>query len=196
VERALERLHASGVESAWSDALSSSSWQPSRVVLSDSEGLVREHRERHVRASPATVFAVFTGLGGDTGWLFMNWAWRLRGLVDRLLGGVGLRRGRRNPHELRVGDALDFWRVEAIEAGRLLRLRAEMKVPGEAWLQLVATPMADGRTLLQQTAIFAPRGLSGWLYWYALYPVHRIIFSGFIRAIGRRAEARPDPGGG
>ncbi|HET9439400.1 MAG TPA: SDR family oxidoreductase [Longimicrobiales bacterium] len=194
VERALERLHASGVESAWSDALSSSNTQTRRVVLSDSEGMVREHRERYVRASTANLFAVFTGLGGDSGWLFMNWAWQLRGLADRLMGGVGLRRGRRDPYELRVGDALDFWRVEAIEAGRLLRLRAEMKVPGEAWLQLVATPMADGRTLLQQTAFFAPRGLSGWLYWYALYPVHRIIFSGFIRAIARRAEARPEPG--
>jgi uncharacterized protein YbjT (DUF2867 family) len=195
VERALERLHASGVESAWSDALSSSGPTP-RVVLSDSEGMVREHRERPVRASPATLFAVFTGLGGETGWLFMNWAWRLRGLADRLMGGVGLRRGRRDPHELRIGDALDFWRVEALEPGRLLRLRAEMKVPGEAWLQLRATPMIDGRTLLQQTAFFAPHGLTGWLYWYVLYPVHRIIFSGFIREIARRAEARPDPGGG
>jgi hypothetical protein len=157
--------------------------------------MVREHRQRYVRASPATLFAVFTGLGGDTGWLFMNWAWRVRGLADRLMGGVGLRRGRRDPCELRVGDALDFWRVEAIEAGRLLRLRAEMKVPGEAWLQLRATPMDDGRTLLQQTAFFAPRGVSGWLYWYALYPVHRIIFSGFIRAIGRRAEAQHGSGG-
>ena len=156
---------------------------------------MREHRERYVNASPTTVFSVFTSLGGETGWLFMNWAWRLRGLADRLMGGVGLRRGRRDPNELRVGDALDFWRVEAIEPGRLLRLRAEMKVPGEAWLQLVATPMADGRTLLQQTAFFAPRGLSGWLYWYALYPVHRLIFSGFIRAIGRKADAlRPQQG--
>ena len=189
VERALERLDATGVESAWSDALSSSR-QRQRVGLSDSEGMVREHRERYVNASPTTVFSVFTSLGGETGWLFMNWAWRLRGLADRLMGGVGLRRGRRDPNELRVGDALDFWRVEAIEPGRLLRLHAEMKVPGEAWLQLVATPMADGRTLLQQTAFFAPRGLSGWLYWYALYPVHRIIFSGFIRALGRRADAR------
>ena len=189
VERALEQLHASGVESAWSDALSSSR-QRQRVGLSDSEGMVREHRERYVNASPAKVFSIFTSLGGDTGWLFMNWAWRVRGLADRLLGGVGLRRGRRDASELRVGDALDFWRVEAIEAERLLRLRAEMKVPGDAWLQLVATPVADGRTLLQQTAFFAPRGLSGWLYWYALYPVHRIIFSGFIREIGRSAEAR------
>ena len=185
----MERLDATGVESAWSDALSSSR-QRQRVGLSDSEGMVREHRERYVNASPTTVFSVFTSLGGETGWLFMNWAWRLRGLADRLMGGVGLRRGRRDPNELRVGDALDFWRVEAIEPGRLLRLHAEMKVPGEAWLQLVATPMADGRTLLQQTAFFAPRGLSGWLYWYALYPVHRIIFSGFIRALGRRADAR------
>ncbi|HSJ23696.1 MAG TPA: SDR family oxidoreductase [Longimicrobiales bacterium] len=190
VERALERLHAFGIESSWSDALSSS--QARGVVLSDSEGMVREHRECQVNAPPASVFTVFTSLGGNTGWLFMDWAWRLRGLADRLIGGVGLRRGRRDPHELRVGDALDFWRVEALEPGRLLRLRAEMKVPGEAWLQLGATPMADGGTLLQQTAFFAPRGLGGWLYWYALYPIHRLIFSGFIRAMARRAETRPN----
>lgn len=190
VERALERLHGSGVESAWSDALSSSGGQAPRVMLSDVEGIVREHREHYVEASSGTVFSVITDLGGDTGWLFMDRAWRLRGLADRLLGGVGLRRGRRDPGALRVGDALDFWRVEAIEPGRLLRLRAEMKVPGAAWLQLGVTPLADGRTLLQQTAFFAPRGMSGWLYWWALYPVHRIIFSGFIRAIGRRAEER------
>jgi uncharacterized protein YbjT (DUF2867 family) len=191
VERALERLQGSGVESAWSDALSSSSGgQAPRVVLSDVEGIVREHRERNVEAPSGTVFSVITDLGGDTGWLFMDWAWRLRGLADRLLGGVGLRRGRRDSGALRVGDALDFWRVEAIEPGRLLRLRAEMKVPGAAWLQLSAQPLADGRTLLQQTAYFAPRGMSGWLYWWVLYPVHRIIFSGFIRAIGRRAEGR------
>ena len=193
VERALDRLDASGVESAWSDALSSSAGGSTDVVLTNREGMIREHRERSVQASPEAVFGVFSGLGGDTGWLYMDRAWRLRGLVDRLLGGVGLRRGRRNARELRVGDALDFWRVEALEPGRALRLRAEMKVPGEAWLQLRATPNADGSTQLQQTAFFAPRGLSGWLYWYALYPVHRLIFNGLIGAIARRAESRPAP---
>ncbi|MBR9988628.1 MAG: SDR family oxidoreductase [Gemmatimonadetes bacterium] len=188
VARALEQLGASGVESAWSDALSSSQKDVKPVVLTNSEGIVREHRQRIVTASPAAVFRTFTGLGGEHGWLYMDRAWRLRGLADRLIGGVGLRRGRRDPDRLRVGDALDFWRVEAIDPDRTLRLRAEMKVPGRAWLEFHAAPRDDGRTLLSQTAFFAPKGLSGWLYWYGLYPVHRVIFSGFIDAIARRAE--------
>ena len=114
----------------------------------------------------------------------MDWAWRLRGLADRVVGGVGLRRGRRDPAKLRVGDALDFWRVEAVEPGRLLRLRAEMKVPGKAWLQFTATPRDGGTTLLEQTAFFAPKGLAGLLYWYALYPIHRVIFNGLVERIG------------
>jgi hypothetical protein len=104
-----------------------------------------------------------------------------------LIGGVGLRRGRRDPNRLRVGDALDFWRVEAVEQDKLLRLRAEMKVPGMAWLQFQATRRADGRTVLEQTAFFAPKGLAGILYWYALYPIHRIIFSGLIDRLSERA---------
>jgi hypothetical protein len=126
------------------------------------------------------VFSIFTGLGGDRGWLYLDSAWKLRGLLDRVFGGVGLRRGRRDPDELRAGDALDFWRVEAIEAPRLLRLRAEMKLPGAAWLQFEALPREGGQTLLLQTALFAPKGLGGLAYWYALYPVHKAIFSGMI----------------
>ena len=116
----------------------------------------------------------------------MNWAWEIRGFIDRLVGGVGVRRGRRDPDDLRVGDALDFWRVEAVESESLLRLRAEMKVPGKAWLQFQAVKREDGKTLLLQTAFFAPKGLMGWAYWYALYPIHRLIFSGLIDQIARR----------
>jgi hypothetical protein len=188
VGRALDRLSASSVESAWSDALSSSNRDVKPVVLTNSEGIVREHRQILVDASPADVYRTFTGLGGERGWLFMDVLWRLRGMADRLIGGVGLRRGRRDPDHVRVGDALDFWRVEAIVPDRMMRLRAEMKVPGDAWLEFNAVPRDDGRTLLSQTAFFAPRGLFGWLYWYGLYPVHRVIFSGFIRAIARRAQ--------
>jgi hypothetical protein len=119
--------------------------------------------------------------------LYMNWAWEIRGLMDRLTGGVGLRRGRRDPDRLRIGDALDFWRVEDVEPGRQIRLRAEMKVPGKAWLQFQAKPHEDGQSLLTQTAFFAPKGLLGWLYWYALYPFHAMIFSGMIDEIARRA---------
>jgi hypothetical protein len=120
----------------------------------------------------------------------MHWAWEVRGFVDWMIGGVGLRRGRRDADELRVGDALDFWRVEALEPGRLLRLRAEMIVPGQAWLQFQVTPRSDGQSLLSQIAFFAPKGLSGWLYWYGLYPIHRLIFSGCIEQIAQRASAR------
>ena len=189
VERALDRLKASNVESAWSDALSTSQRDVAPVRFASEEGMLIEHRQRIVAASAARVFREFTAVGGTRGWLYLNSAWKLRGFADRLIGGVGLRRGRRDPDQLRVGDALDFWRVEAVEQNELLRLRAEMKVPGMAWLQFRATPRPDGRTLLEQTAFFAPKGLAGTLYWYALYPVHRIIFSGLIDRIGERAAA-------
>jgi hypothetical protein len=154
-----------------------------------------EHRQRVVAAPPADLYAVFTGIGGGRGWFHMNWAWQARGFLDRLIGGVGLRRGRRDPDRLRVGDALDFWRVEALEPDRLLRLRAEMKVPGKAWLQFEVAPGEGGRSLLSQTAFFAPRGLTGWLYWYALYPVHAWIFDGLVDDVARRAVAcSPRPG--
>lgn len=187
VERALAKLQASRVETAWSDALSTSRGHLSPVVLSSHEGMIVERRQRVVCVAPEAVFSIFTGLGGDRGWLSFDWAWRLRGAVDRLLGGVGLRRGRRDQDVLRVGDALDFWRVEDVEPGRALRLRAEMKVPGMAWLQFQAMPHEGGATLLSQTAYFAPKGLSGWLYWYGLYPIHALIFSGLIEAIAQRS---------
>ena len=189
VERALDRLNASDVESAWSDALATSHGDVAPVKLSSEEGLLIERRQRIVAASAAQVFRVFTRVGGARGWLYMNTAWKLRGFADRLIGGVGLRRGRRDPDRLRVGDALDFWRVEAVEDGKLLRLRAEMKVPGMAWLQFRATPQPDGRTLLEQTAFFAPKGLAGIVYWYCLYPIHSLIFSGLIDRIGERSAA-------
>jgi hypothetical protein len=113
--------------------------------------------------------------------------------MDRAVGGVGLRRGRRDPDDLRVGDTLDFWRVEAAEPPGLLRLRAEMRVPGRAWLQFEALPAPEG-TLLVQTAFFEPRGLTGLAYWYSLYPVHKVLFSKLIARLGARAEASVEPG--
>ena len=192
VKRALDQLEASNVESAWSDALSTSQRDVAPVTLATEEGILIEHRQRIVAASAAQVFRAFTSVGGARGWLYMNGAWKLRGFADRLIGGVGLRRGRRDPDRLRVGDALDFWRVEAVEQDKRLRLRAEMKVPGMAWLQFQATPRPDGGTLLEQTAFFAPKGLAGILYWYALYPIHRIIFSGLIDRVGERAASKSD----
>jgi uncharacterized protein YbjT (DUF2867 family) len=191
VAAALARLDAASVETAWCDALATTQRDTAPVTLATTEGMVLEQRQAVVDQAPEAVFRAFTSLGGETGWLAMNWAWQLRGLLDRLAGGVGMRRGRRHPQDVRVGDAVDFWRVEALEPNRLLRLRAEMKVPGRAWLQFQARPQPDGRTLLTQTAFFAPKGLLGWAYWYALYPVHRLVFSGMIVRLAARAAADP-----
>jgi uncharacterized protein YbjT (DUF2867 family) len=192
VRLALADLEARLVETAWSDALITSQGDASPVVLTTQDGMIIERRQKLVHTTPGVAYGAFTGLGGERGWLYANWAWRLRGVMDRLIGGVGLRRGRRHPNEVRAGDALDFWRVEAVEPGRLLRLRAEMKVPGDAWLQFEAKQQSESETLLLQTAFFAPKGLFGFLYWYVLYPIHGLIFSGMIRNLARWAERAPD----
>jgi hypothetical protein len=145
--------------------------------------MIIERRQKMVSATASAVYDSFSRLGGKRGWLYLNWTWQLRGMVDRLFGGVGMRRGRRDPKNLRVGDTLDFWRVEAVVPDRLIRLRAEMQVPGRAWLEFQAQPQDNGQTLLTQTAFFEPKGLCGLLYWYALYPVHALIFSGLIRKV-------------
>lgn len=150
---------------------------------------MREVRSVAVSATPARVFQSFTSLGGARGWLAWNRAWWLRGALDRLVGGPGLRRGRRHPQKLFPGEALDFWRVESIEEDRFLRLRAEMKVPGAASLQWEVTEEGAGSRLVQ-TAMFVPRGLAGVLYWYLLYPLHALIFSDLAKAIARDAEKR------
>ncbi len=155
VRRAVAHLEARDVETAWSDALVTSQGDRAPVTLGVREGLQLERRQTHVAAAPDAVFAVIAAIGGERGYPVYDWAWEVRGALDRLVGGVGLRRGRRDPDELRPGDALDFWRVEAVEPGRLLRLRAEMKVPGRAWLEFETRPEGDG-TRLVQTAYFAP----------------------------------------
>ncbi|MFN3309176.1 MAG: SDR family oxidoreductase [Anaerolineales bacterium] len=177
---ALSELDASHIETSWSDALSTSQGDVVPVSLTTQEGMILERRQAVVNASPAQTFRTFARLGGETGWLYLNFLWQIRGAVDRLIGGVGLRRGRRDPQSVRVGDAIDFWRVEAVEEGRRLLLRAEMKLPGKAWLQFEALPYGEGQTRLVQTAFFAPKGLSGLAYWYLLYPIHSLIFSGLI----------------
>lgn len=188
VRLALNNLETGRVETVWSDALASSQGDATPVLLATHEGIILERRQRLVQAPRTVVYGTFTRLGGKTGWLYMNWAWWVRGFLDRLLGGVGLRRGRRDPREVRVGDAVDFWRVEAVEPDRLLRLRAEMKLPGRAWLEFQVEPVDARRSLLVQTAFFAPRGLAGLLYWYLLYPMHAVIFSGLARKLGHQAE--------
>lgn len=187
VKRALDRLEAGKIESMWSDSISSSQGDIPSVVLSHREGMIVERRQKLIESSLEDVFRAFTSLGGDQGWLYMNWVWQLRGVLDRLLGGVGLRRGRRHPAEIRVGDALDFWRVESVEYPHLIRLRAEMKVPGDAWLQFEVLFQDKKKSLLVQTAFFAPKGLAGFLYWYTLYPIHSLVFSGLINALAERS---------
>ncbi len=190
VRLALDRLDVGDIETTWSDALSTSRRDGTPVVLTTQQGMIVERRQMTVRTTPEAVFQTFTGLGGQRGWLYANWTWQIRGALDRLVGGVGLRRGRRDADLVRVGDALDFWRVEAVIPDGLMRLRAEMKVPGQAWLQFEVRPHSDeeGVSNLVQTAFFAPKGLWGLLYWYALYPIHKLIFSGMIRQVGAFAE--------
>jgi deazaflavin-dependent oxidoreductase (nitroreductase family) len=143
-------------------------------------------------ASPDDLFWAFSRVGGEVGYYGFGWLWRLRGLLDSLVGGVGLRRGRRDAEDLRPGEALDFWRVRRVEPAASLLLEAEMKLPGDAWLEWAAEPSPSGATLTQ-TATFVPRGLFGRLYWYSLVPFHTLIFGAMTRRIAAAAEAR---GGG
>jgi len=186
VERAVARMTEHAVESRWSDALGAGD----SYELTDREGVLEETRAQYVNATPEQVFRAFCKLGGDRGWLAWNFLWRIRGFLDRMVGGPGLRRGRRHPEQLLPGEAVDFWRVEIVEPPRLLRLRAEMRVPGKAWLQFTVIPEGTGTRLIQ-TALFAPRGLFGLLYWYAMYPAHLFIFGDMVRAIARLALSEP-----
>jgi hypothetical protein len=156
-------------------------------IFAVEQGMYVETRQMLVDLSPQDVFRSFAGIGGERGWLYMDWAWAMRGWLDKVVGGVGLRRGRRHPDEIRAGESLDFWRVEEVEPNRLLRLRAEMKLPGKAWLQFESLPQGD-KTLLTVTAYFAPYGLFGFLYWYAMWPFHKFIFDGLTRQIASRAR--------
>jgi len=159
----------------------------SRKVLID-RGMIIEVWEKTVRAAPEAVYAAFSSLGGRRGWLYMHWAWRLRAFMDRLLGGVGMRRGRPQNEPLREGDPVDSFRVEKIDPGRSLRPRTEMKLPGAGWLQFEARPVTEGLTRLVQLVYYAPRGTLGVVYWCTLHPIHRMIFAGLLRKLGNLAE--------
>lgn len=191
VRRAMARLATDDVETTWASSLASLSRdQPEGRQLSAHEGMLLERHRSRVAASPERVFGVICALGGDAGWPAGNALWQLRGLLDRACGGVGMRRGRRHPRELLAGDPLDFWRVEAVESPHLLRLRAEMKLPGRAWLQFEVLPDSRGARV-EQTALYEPRGILGYLYWYAVRPFHRFVFPGLLRAVRDDAEAGP-----
>ena len=173
----------------WSDALSSSGKSPEWGGVRFGQRLV-DSRTIEVDVPPDVACAAVVQIGGQTGWYFANWLWKLRGLLDLAVGGIGLRRGRRNPRELRVGDALDWWRVEAIEPCRCLRLQSEMKSSGRAWLEFEVTPGPEqGGSTIRQTAIFDPVGLIGLAYWYGVFPVHLLVFRGMLRGIARKATA-------
>jgi uncharacterized protein YbjT (DUF2867 family) len=147
-----------------------------------------DSRTIHVPASPEHAFAPIRRIGGKKGWYYANWLWRVRGLLDRLFGGVGLRRGRRDPDSLRVGDTVDFWRVEAMEPDRRLRLAAEMKLPGRAWLEFEVTRDATG-SVIRQTATFDPKGLLGRAYWYSVFPLHQFVFGGMLKGIAAKGQS-------
>ena len=147
-----------------------------------------DSRTVRVGTTPSRAFATIQRIGGETGWYSWNWLWHVRGYLDLLAGGVGMRRGRRSPTNLRVGDTVDFWRVEVIEPERRLRLAVEMKLPGRAWLEFEVQGEGSSSTI-RQTAIFDPVGLLGRAYWYLLYPFHELVFAGMLRGIARAAEA-------
>jgi uncharacterized protein YbjT (DUF2867 family) len=190
VHLALGRVQRDNVETSWSDALVTESGDIKPYRFTMEEGLFVERRQIALDLSPETVFRSYTGIGGARGWMYMDWAWGIRGWMDKAIGGVGLRRGRRHPDEIHTGEALDFWRVETVEKNRLMRLRAEMKLPGKAWLQFESTPAQDDakKTIFTVTAYFEPYGVSGFLYWYAMWPFHKFIFDGLTRRLASRAR--------
>lgn len=189
VRLALEHTTRFAVETRWSDATN----HPASPLPTDPEwaggSRFEDRRVVMTGATPADVYWGFSRVGGDFGYYGLGWAWRLRGFIDSLFGGVGLRRGRRHPEDLRPGEALDFWRVSHLEPGRELVLHAEMKLPGEAWLSWRADPTENG-TKLTQTATFVPRGLLGRAYWYSLVPFHAVIFGAMAQRIATAASKR------
>jgi len=191
VELALARIRDADVATHWSNASvlgAPSDPMPTDPVWAGGDIYV-DDRSRPVDAPPEALWEVIEGIGGDSGWYSWGLAWRVRGWLDKLFGGPGLRRGRRSPYDLQIGDAVDWWRVEEILDQELLRLRAEMRVPGQAWLDLGIESGADGGTMFRQRAVYAPRGLLGRAYWWAVWPFHGFVFGGMQRNIARKAEA-------
>lgn len=186
IARALVNEDREFAETRWSDALSTAgqlnTWGGDRYGsrLVDSRTIT-------VAVPPEQAFAPIRRIGGRTGWYYGNWLWSLRGFLDLLIGGVGVRRGRRDPDNLHVGETLDFWRVEVFEPNHRLRLQAEMKLPGRAWLEFEVNPCEQG-SMIRQTAIFDPLGLAGLLYWYGIYPLHQFVFAGMLRNLAQAAE--------
>jgi len=188
IRAALEQLRAQQVESSWRDAgaMPPMAWSNPGDPAWAGGSHYDDARRLKVAASLEEVWQAVVCIGGETGWCHADWLWRLRGWIDRLLGGVGLRRGRRCPTELAPGDALDFWRVAEIDRPRRLLLAAEMKLPGSALLEFHLSEESAGETVITQTARFLPKGLTGILYWYAIAPFHNYVFNGMLRGIANR----------
>jgi uncharacterized protein YbjT (DUF2867 family) len=191
IRRALVHEDDEFAATRWSDATSSllrPRWGGARLG-----SRIVDTRTIRVAAAPAATFAVVQRIGGGSGWYFGDWLWHVRGAIDVAVGGPGLRRGRRDAVSLRAGDVVDCWRVEAVDAGRLLRLAAEMRLPGRARLQFEVEPDGRDESILRQTALFDPAGLAGLAYWYALYLAHAVVFRGMLHAIRDRAERSAAP---
>jgi uncharacterized protein YbjT (DUF2867 family) len=180
VTAALGRLSPEYIEPALYDGAQS-------VIIIKDEGFFIDHCRTSLELKPEVVYSTFIGLGGKRGWLYLNKLWQLRGWLDRLLGGPGMR-GRQDDNELQPGAIVDFYRVDALEPGRMLRLRSDLKAPGAGWMEWRVLPQSEGNVLLLQTAFFAPKGITGFLYWYLFYPLHRLIFAGLLKAIAHRAH--------
>jgi uncharacterized protein YbjT (DUF2867 family) len=185
VQLALTKIKDARVETRWTNA--SFPGSPSEPLPTDPNwaggSLYTDVRVVESTDSIETVWRRIESIGGDNGYSTATWAWRLRGLMDKLIGGAGLRRGRRDPNTLLVGDALDFWRVEALERPTLLRLRAEMRMPGLAWLEFKVAPKADGGCTVTQRAIYAPKGLLGHAYWWSVWPMHGLVFPSMAKSV-------------
>lgn len=189
IARALSSADGPTGANRWSDSRSAGVGVGASTGARHAMPTLRDVRETVVPVPASSAFAPIRRIGGETGWYRANALWRLRGWVDLLAGGVGMRRGRRDPESCVPGDPLDFWRVEAYETDHLLRLQAEMKLPGRAWLEFCVDPVGDHSSRIRQMVLFEPSGRLGRLYWYALLPMHAIIFSGMLREIGTRAVA-------
>jgi hypothetical protein len=189
INLALTRTAEHSVDTRWSDAAyPTAPWQKAQGDPDwAGEMMLRDFREVRCDVPAELIWQQIESIGGEKGWFGLGWLWYLRGLIDRLLGGVGLRRGRRDSNHLRIGDSVDFWRVEDLKRGSMLRLYAEMRLPGKAWLEFTVLE-ENGRSIVRQEAQFEPRGLGGQLYWYSIAPLHTFVFPTMIRNIVKAAR--------
>ena len=190
VKKAIQEERMGELDSRWTEA---SGYSYDFASNYKNVKLLQDKRVINSPLSQKAIFDVIQKVGGDNGWYYANWAWRLRGLFDRLIGGVGMRRGRRHPTHIRVGDAIDFWRVEKFETGHILKLRAEMKLPGIAWLEFRVEKAANGESIFQQLATFLPKNWFGFLYWYCIMPAHFFVFRNMARKIVEAAQQNAEP---